>query len=169
MIRSFIITLIVVFSAFIAPARSQTEAEIEAIYQERIKQEMINGVYIPVDLEDAHQELERLADPAGLASFKKAPEADVARKLHFGLGRWIMVNWGIDQGSRVSHYFRQKGISVPDDIVRVIIVTWHRKLNGHPQKLDEEIAVIKKKMEEEKARRDADKKITVIEKRPHKE
>ena len=151
------------------PAIGQTEAEIAEIYAKRIKSEMINGVYIPVDLEDAHSELLRLSDPAGLASFKRAPENDVAQKLHFGLGRWILTNWGMEDGSRITHYFKLKGVPHPDDIVRIIIVTWHRKLNKRPMQVEEEIAAAKKRMEEAKAKRDADKKVITIETRPHKE
>ncbi len=147
----------------------QNESEIEAIYAKRIKTEVINGVYIPIDLEDAYSELTRLADPAGLASFRKAPEDEIARKLHFGLGRWILSNWGLEDGSRISHYLKLKGVSQPDDMVRLIIVTWHRKLNRRPLMVEEEIAAAKKRMEEEKAKRDADRKVTSLGTRPHKE
>lgn len=147
----------------------QKEAEIAEIYAKRIKSEVINGVYIPVDLEDAHNELSRLADPAGLASFKRAPEDEVAQKLHFGLGRWILTNWGMEDGSRITHYFKLKGVPLPDDIVRIIIVTWHRKINRRPMLVLEEITAAKKRMEESKAKRDADKKVITVETRPHKE
>ena len=148
---------------------AQTEAEIEANYNKRIKEEMLFGVYIPADLEDAYRELERLSDPQGLVEFKTAPEDSIRRKLHFGFGRWILSNWGLEEGSRISHHLKEKGVSVPDDMVRIIIVTWHRRLNGKPAKLEEELALVRKRMDAEKAKRDADRKVTVIEKRPHKE
>lgn len=143
---------------FLIPAgfvSAQTEAEFEANYAKRIRMETINDVYIPVDLEDAYAELERLADADGLTKFKNAPEEEIRRRLHFGLGRWIMINWGLEEGSRISHYLSQKGITVPDDMVRIIIVTWHRRLHGKPLGLEEEIALVAKRMAEEKAKREA--------------
>ncbi len=148
---------------------AQTPEEFEANYAKRIREEMLFGVYIPVDLEDAYSELNRLSNPQALGGFKNAPEDEIRRKLHFGLGRWIMSNWGLEEGSRISHYLKLKGISIPDDMVRVIIVTWHRKLNGKPIMLEDEIALIKVRMDAEKAKREANKEVIVLEKRPHKE
>lgn len=148
---------------------AQTAAEYQANYAKRIKMESINGVYIPVDLEDAFSELSRLGEPSGIAMFKEAPEDSIRRNLHFGLGRWIMINWGLEEGSRISHYLKEHGVTFPDDMVEVIIVTWHRQLNNQPLRLEDEVARIEKRLAEEKAKRDAESKITVIEKRPHKE
>jgi len=147
----------------------QTAEEFEANYAKRIKEEILFGVYIPADLEEAYSELSRLADPNGLMAFKLAPEDSIRRKLHFGFGRWIMTNWGLEEGSRISHYLKSKGVSIPDDMVMVIIVTWHRRLNGRPDRLEEEIAIISKKMEELKAKRDENKKVISMERKPHKE
>ncbi len=147
----------------------QTPEEYEANYAKRIKLEMINGVYIPIDLEDAFSELSRLASTNGLAEFKISPEDSIRRKLHFGLGRWILINWGIEDGSRISEYMKNVGVSTPDDIVEVIILTWHRHLNGQPLKIEEEIVIIEKRKAEEKAKRDAQKEVIILETRPHKE
>src|SRR5687768_5649676 len=148
---------------------AQTSEEFEANYAKRIKEEILYGVYIPADLEDAHNELTRLADPQGLAAFKASPEDSIKRKLHFGFGRWIMLNWSLEDGSRISHHLKEMGASHPDDMVRVIIVTWHRKLNNRPQNLEVMLEEIKTRVKEEKAKRDAEKKYIIIERRPHKE
>ena len=147
---------------------AQTPEEFEANYAKRIRLEQINGVYIPVDLEDAFSELNRLSDPSGIAKFKMAPEASIANS-HFGLQQWVQFNWGLDEGSRLSHHLKSKGISVPDDMSRVIILMYHRYLNQQPLKLEQEVVSIAKRMEEEKAKRDSLKKSTVIERRPHKD
>jgi hypothetical protein len=141
----------------------------EALYEKRIKMEIINGVYIPHDLEDAFRELNRLTEPKALIRFKNSPEDSIRRKLHFGLGRWIHVNWGLEEGSRISHYFKLKGVSMPDDIVELIILAWHRHLNGVPLRLEEEIAVIQQRIADELKAREAGKTKTVIERRPRKE
>ena len=169
MIHKFKCCMLFTLVSLVSILNAQTPAEYEANYAKRITQEVINGVYIPIDLEDAYAELNRLSDPSGLGAFKSSPEDTIRRKLHFGLGRWILINWGLEDGSRISHYLKGKGISVPDDMVRVIIVTWHRYLNGRPLKLEEEIAIIARRMEKEKAEREARKKVISVEKRPHKE
>ena len=163
-------SLLVIGSLFISGYTfSQTEAEYMAEYNKRITMEMINGVYIPADLEDAFSELNRLSDPKGIIEFKTTPEDSIRRKLHFGLGKWMLLNWGMEDGSRISHYLKQKGITLPDDMVEYIIVMWHRNLNGKPLKSDEEIGRIQKRMAEDQKKRDEDKKVISVEKKPHKE
>jgi|GEM_PF-488044 len=147
----------------------QGEAEYQAEYAKRITMEMINGVYIPTDLEDAFSELSRLSDPKGVAEFQTAPEDSIRRRLHFGLGKWILINWSLEEGSRISHYLKQKGITAPDDMVEFIIVMWHRQLNGVPLKQEEEIANIQKRQAEEQKKRDEKKTVIILEKKPHKE
>jgi hypothetical protein len=169
MLRFPILMLLCVLAFAPLTAFSQTPEEFEANYAKRIKEEMLFGVYIPVDLNDAHAELSRLADQEGLIAFKSAPEDSIRRKLHFGFGRWIMTNWGLEEGSRISHYLKTQGVSRPDDMVRLIIVTWHRKLNGRPLEIEKELGAIKVSMDAEKAKRDQDKKVIILEKRPHKE
>ena len=122
--------LLLAFLSFAFACAGQTPAEYEANYAVRIKMEMINGVYIPEDLPDAYNELSRLSAPKGLAEFKSSPEDSVRRKLHFGLGRWILINWGLEEGSRISDYMKKHGVALPDDMVEVIIITWYRQLNG---------------------------------------
>ena len=57
--------LFLVFAASALSAFAQTAEEFEANYAKRIKEEMLFGVYIPADLEEAYSELDRLADPKG--------------------------------------------------------------------------------------------------------
>lgn len=161
--------LLLAFVSFAFVCSGQTPAEYEANYAARIKMEMINGVYIPNDLMDAFEELTRLSAPAGLAEFKSSPEDSIRRKLHFGLGRWILINWGLEEGSRISDYMKKHGVAHPDDMVEVIIITWHRHLNGQPLKFNEEVAIIDKRLQEEKAKRDAEAQKVILEKKPHKE
>lgn len=160
---------LLVFLSAGALSYGQTPEEFEANYAKRIKMEMINGVYIPFDLEDAFSELNRLSVPAGLAEFKASPEDSIRRKLHFGLGRWILMNWGFEEGSRMSHYMKGRGVSLPDDMVDVIILTWHRKLNGVPLRFEDEVVLIDKRKADEKAKRDAQKEVIILETKPHKE
>ena len=128
-------------------------------YKERIKQEVLNGVYIPVDLEDAMRELQRLTDADMIEKFKNAPEDTIATKLHFSLGRWIIVNWGFYEGSRLSHLLREGGLSFPDDMARLIIVSWHRKLNDRPMEIQKQISAFQEKRRQEAIEREKRKKV----------
>lgn len=113
------------------------EVEFNKQYEKNIKKERLFGVYIPRDMEDAFVELERLSDKVSIDKFRSADEDDVATKLHFGLGNWMIVNWRFYEGSRFSHYLKLMGVSHPDDMAQFTIVSWHRKLNGKPLEMEE--------------------------------
>lgn len=149
--------------------RGTEEAEFDSTYAARIKLEEINGVYIPKDLDDAFSELERLSSPEDLEKFRKASE-DVARsKLFFGLGKWMIVNWGFYEGSRLSDYLRQAGLQHPDDMARVILVCFQRHLNGQPLKFEEEVAYYKAIRDKERLEREGKKEVIKEETHPKKE
>ena len=124
-------TILIVSCALVALAQNPptTEDEFEKQYQKRIKKESINGVYIPKDLADCFIQLNQLTDKDSKIKFKNMSEEDAATKLHFSLGRWMIYNWGFYEGSRLSYYLKNLGISHPDDMAQFIIITYHRNLN----------------------------------------
>lgn len=111
--------------------------EAESQYEKNILKRYINDVYIPKDMEDCFVELKRLSAPSALQIFKNGAEEQVAKKLHFGLGKWMSVNWNFYEGSRFSHYLKLQGVSHPDDMVQFTIVSFHRHINGMPLQLKE--------------------------------
>lgn len=136
------------------PSPSNTAKEYEKQYERNIRKSRINGVYIPKDLNDAIEELIKLSPPESLNKFKTVSEDVVAQKLHFGLGRWMIVNWNFYDGSRLSHYLKSIGVGHPDDMADFLIVSLHRHLNDKDLKTEELAAKIKKKnIEEVKKRR----------------
>ncbi|MEP6645667.1 MAG: DUF6794 domain-containing protein [Saprospiraceae bacterium] len=157
----------IAFFGVIGATMAQTADSYEAEYARRIKLESINGVYIPTDLYDAFAEITRLSNAADLEKFKNAPDS-VIYKSHFGLKKWIQLNWGLDDGSRISDYLKQRGISVPDDMANILVLMFHRQLNNQPLNLEEETGKITRRMEQEKMKRDSMKVIISVEKRPHK-
>jgi len=120
-----------------------------ANYEQRIKQSRIDGVYIPKDLDDAFSELDELSEPAGIEKFKNAPEEVVAQKLKGGLGRWMLINWGFTEGSRLSHYISELGIKHQEDMSQFLIVSYHRYLNNRPLDIEGQVVIYQKKREEE--------------------
>jgi len=149
--------------------RSTEEAQFDSTYAAHIKMEEINGVYIPKDLDDAFSELERLSSPEDLENFRKAPEDAARSKLFFGLGKWMIVNWGFYEGSRLSDYLRKAGLQHPDDMARVILVCFQRHLNGQPLRFDEEVAYYKAFREKERLERENQKEVIDEKTHPKKE
>lgn len=131
--------------------------EYENTYKWRVRREMIRGVYIPKDIGDAFAELNRLTDKESRIKFKNIPEEIAVRKLHFSLGRWIIVNWGFYEGSRLTLWFNEQlSLFHPDDIARFIMTTYHRNLNKKPLEAKitvEKILSDRKKKEEERKKR----------------
>ena len=154
------------FSYFVIGQEIITDKEaFEKQYQERISKEILFGVYIPIDLDDAFGELERLTDEDMIQKFKSAHEDTIAKKLHFSLGRWMIHNWGFYEGSRLSHFLKQQGVSFPDDMAQLIMVSWHRKLNNEALETENQIALIQEKRKREAEDREKGKKVIKIEKK----
>jgi len=113
----------------IAEPGSKEQVEYEIEYNKNIRMTKINGVYIPSSIKEAHERLKDLSPSTSLESFRNAPEQEVAKKLHFGLGRWMIQNWNFYSGSRLSHLLKQKGLLHPDDMAQYMLRTFHRYLN----------------------------------------
>lgn len=108
-----------------------TKAEIDKRYNENIKKTRIDGVYIPIDYKEAINEIKALAPDDGLASFIAIPDEDIAaRKLFFGLGRWMALNWSFAEGSRLSHSIKNLGVVHQDDMIVFILTMLHRDLRN---------------------------------------
>ncbi|HEX5624839.1 MAG TPA: DUF6794 domain-containing protein [Saprospiraceae bacterium] len=133
-----------------------TEAEFLKNYESRIGLEYINEVYIPKDLADAMRELDRLTNDAMAAELLEINEDSVASKLHFSLGRWMAIHWGLEEGSRLSHHLKSRGLSFPDDMMDLLIRCWYRHLKGqalHDQKLINSYIVKRKREHEERLKK----------------
>jgi hypothetical protein len=113
---------------------AETEDEYEHTYEWRIQKEVINGVYIPANIPDVFAEFHKLIDKESKAKFKSLEEEEAVTKLHFSFGRWIIVNWGFYQGSRLSHELKKMGLHHPDDMARFLMTAYHRSLNQQPIK-----------------------------------
>jgi len=108
----------------------------DSLYNANIKKTKLYGVYIPRDPEDAVQQLMLLTTPESREPLKKADEETIAKKLHFGLGRWMEYNWNFEEGSRLSHYFRSKGLRYTEDMTRCMLILFHRYVCGKPADLE---------------------------------
>ncbi len=116
-----------------------TAEEVNKIYNERVNLERINDVYIPLNIQEAMVELDRLTDDGVAAGLVDSPEDTLASKLHFSLGRWMQIHWGLEEGSRLMAYLKNKGLSFPDDMTDLLIRCWCRHLKKQP--MDEEVLI----------------------------
>ncbi len=123
------------------PTSTNSKEEFEAEYKKNIRKSKINGIYIPRDLNDAFREIIALSPEESILKYKGAPEEVVARKLHHGLGKWMIAKWSFYNGSRLSHLLKGMGVTHPDDMAQFILRSFHRHLNSVPlesKKLAEE-------------------------------
>lgn len=111
------------------PANDQ---EFERQYQERIKKDRLNGIYIPKNLDDALTQLDKLSSPESKIKFKSIPEDSICLIMHNRLGQWMIVNWSFYEGSRLSYYLRSAGVTFPDDMADFLLLSFHRHLHGKP-------------------------------------
>lgn len=129
----FFISLVFVFS-FTNYISAQVKPKKDEIYtvepiEKRIQMEYINNVYIPKDLTDALRELDSKMDAAGKEKFAGMTEADASTKVYFSFGRWMSVNWGMEEGSRLTQFFNNQGIAKVEDMIRILMVSYHRHVN----------------------------------------
>ncbi len=151
--RKLLFTLSLLVSTTLIFAQTAEEKEAyQKQYEFNIKQSRIDGTYIPADVNEAIKEIKDLSPPEGLSSFAEMEdEWEAASKIHFGLGRWIVVNWNFYDGSRLSHHLKEQGILHPDDMAKYILILLHRDLNKKtidPEPLVEKLAEERKKIAE---------------------
>lgn len=147
--RLFLLTLLflnIIATSLVAQfdGPPDTPEEYQKQYNWRIAQEKLNGVYIPANMAEAMSELNRLTDEESRAKFAAWPEDQVFRRLFPSLRLWMINKWGFNGGSRLSFLFHEMGLRHPDDLAELIIVSWHRELNGRDLNLKESIERILK-------------------------
>jgi hypothetical protein len=74
------------------------------------------------------KEIDRLAEDASKQKMASLDESMVAKKLHFGLGRWISYNWQFEDGSRYTHYLKSLDLYYTDDMIDFTLMAYHRHL-----------------------------------------
>lgn len=154
----FIFVLLIISGSLYAQMDKNSFTSKDSLYNENIKKSRLYGVYIPRDIPDALQKLMELTTDEARAKLKNADEQTVAKRLFFGLGRWMDYNWNFAEGSRFSHYLRKKGLFDTDDMVTFMLISFHRHVNNKPLDSDALIQHLVderiKKMEEEKKKRE---------------
>ncbi len=99
------------------------------------KIDSLSGIYIPIDVQDAHNELDKMLSDTVKVQLKNGEPS------HFGLGMWMRNNWGLWAGGRLKCYFDERELYHPDHISGLIISTYEMKLNDKPTNIDSLIQV----------------------------
>lgn len=148
--------LYIIFLFSLIPGNGQDtlsyEEKYKIEYQKRIRKSHINGFYIPKDHKDALRILDEIIEDPGKARFAFQKEEYAVKNVFFSFGRWLLVNWGLNRGSRLSANLHEMGLEHPDDMVWFLMITYHRKLNNRPldiEALIKEIPKIRLESEED--------------------
>lgn len=155
-------TLLVIFISLLSYGQKKADekdlpsnrAEFEQDYATRIKKEYLYRTYIPKDINDALDQLNKKLDDSAKMQFKSFTEEEV--KIKGGLKMWIINNWGFSYGSRLSHLLKEMGIGHPEDMAEFLMITFHRSQLKEDLKITEQIEFYKlkrKKMQEERAKK----------------
>jgi hypothetical protein len=105
----------------------------------RLTSDSLRGVYIPKDIEDCFNQLNKFFNDSTKIKIKTLTEDDFSGRYHLGFGTWLRNSWGLWAGSRLSKYFIDLGINNPEDMSGIIFDSYHRNLLSHPIKLEEQI------------------------------
>jgi len=95
--------------------------------------------YIPTNLDDAHQELEKMLSARELERIMAMTNEDMMIEYHMGLGMGLRNQWGLWRGSRLARYFNELDIHNADDMSGIILETFWCKLHDQPFRLDERV------------------------------
>jgi hypothetical protein len=99
----------------------------------------LRGIYIPKDLNDCLSQIDKFWNDSTKTVVKSWKEDVFAGRAHLGFGMWMRNNWQLWGGSRLSNYFNKMGITNPEDMSGIILISYHRYLLGQNVKLQEQI------------------------------
>ncbi|PWK16935.1 DUF6794 domain-containing protein [Xanthomarina spongicola] len=106
----------------------------------RYTTDSLRGHYIPKDLDDAINSLNKIYSDSLKVEITKLAEKDyVYGNYRFGIGLWMRNNWQLWGGSRLSKFFRDNKIGHPESMSVVILESYYRFLKNEDIRFDEQI------------------------------
>jgi hypothetical protein len=151
-----------------APVAAQNGqyASVDSLYRWRIKQERLDGIYIPKDLNDCFAVLDKAMDAETKKTFLAIPDEEVDALTHNTIGRWMDVRWHMSEGSRLTAKLNEMGLPHYEYMISVILVSYHRIKNGRDPGVKEQVQQYQAHWEEKQAekRREAMQKAAAKEK-----
>lgn len=122
-----IVALIILIVGY-ASAKAQN---FETIRDYKMVSEMINGIYIPADINEAITELDNnILSAEDKEYFMGLSEDEFLCNTHHNLGTYLRNEWGLWFESRLATHLCALGISHPDDMSAYILAVYHRHLHN---------------------------------------
>lgn len=115
----------------------------DSVYRWRVAQKELDGIYIPMDLNDCFKQLDKLMDNEVREKFLSFSDEEVDARTHGSLGVWLDAKWSLRLGSRISAYFNKMGVPHPDYMVGLVIRSYHRHLNKRDLDLKKQLSEFK--------------------------
>ncbi len=109
---------------------------------------LLKPKYKPKNLEECLFKLDNMLTEADKDTIRSMQEDDFATSQHFSLGLYIRNNWGLWSKKELFHFFDSLGVTHPDDMSGLILVSYHRHLNNQEIDLEGQIKALNKSMKE---------------------
>ena len=122
----------------------ETYRQADSLFAFWARADTIEGAYIPKDLDDAIEEINKLLTEEQINTYSIMDEDSLVISEHLDLGMYIRNRWCLWGRSRLADYLYQKGIDHPDYMSDVILRSWHRFINKKPINLDQQIIDLEK-------------------------
>ena len=120
--------------------RAEQEAN-EEIHIVRLNKDYLSGFYIPYDIKDCMQQLDRIMNQDEIEDFKIQEKGKaIASAYLFNPGDWVRNNWGLWGGSRLQKYFLDQGISDPEAMCWIILTCYYHYQNGTPIDIEKQVS-----------------------------
>ena len=88
-------------------------------------------------------ELNQMFDEDARYHFMRLPEEFATSKLHEKEALWIGKHWGLSENDAIKKHFKRKDIVHIEDILGLILTSYHRYLNQKPIELKKQIKTIR--------------------------
>ena len=137
-------------SVVIKKERKRYHIIADSMYKERLKQEKINGNYIPRDLLDAFRELDKIIVGAARENFMNFSDEEVDKRTHRKIGFILKERWYMYEGSRYTGFFKRMGINGLEHMIGITIQSYHRHLHKKDLQVREQIDFFKKLAKQKK-------------------
>ncbi len=122
-----------------------SELSIQAFGQEPSKQEL---KYKPKNLNECMTKLDLMLTEVDRDTIRSMNEHDFAISQHFSLGLHIRNYWGLWKQKALYHFFDSLGVTHPDNISGIILVSYHRYLSNKEIDLDGQIRDLNESIQE---------------------
>ncbi|MBD8083912.1 DUF6794 domain-containing protein [Chryseobacterium caseinilyticum] len=113
----------------------QQKQKREEDLKKRLTLSEIDGIYIPRSMQECMSELDKILNYESKSELKKPSKFSDFNGHMGGLGMWIRNNWGINGGSRLLQYFKERNIGTKrgqnDFISGTIINNYIKWVNGN--------------------------------------